>query len=379
MGRGQHQRAGERLRLSDSETRVRLEPHRSEREALRKRLRSLVAGNVELNDGNWAGAIADVELEVGEMLPLAEATAVVDELATLTDVQARNVIHFRSHQFDGRSGRFERVHLFGDGGMILRAVDEEAARHLSADLYVPLPLPFPGPDEFDLFAYSSADGGWESLVAGRELPGSREVVGIFLVHAIYGAMPGWDDRDPMWSTANIDVEERLSGRELPLREWFAERGKLGWSVTWERDAAFEVEGVRELIYAFDCYSWSPRRFVDGCDERFGIDGPKVALELSIGLDECLRWVVEEAEVWEIDPALVADAFVVMRKVSGGDWVANDDLESAVAIARDLGNEYGEEALAGIDRFVARLHALLTVGPELAEQVAALPPRLRAES
>jgi hypothetical protein len=364
MGRGQRQaQAKHRVRLGDSDTKTRLAPVESAREQLRRRFLAVASRPAVAAAVGWDQINADVEIAVVDQLPLEAASAAIEELEQLGDRQLFPVLYRHWESAQGCMLSLDPVYVSPEGVVIFRVGDVADCKEIWLDLKGPSEVP----DPRTFLVYVAREGTlWSAAVVAEPGPaggtvsesGISQSLGVL---AIVGPAPGWDDRDPGWETSNADLPGRLEGREAPLKSWFEDLGDGGCQVAWAALQQFVIRDWRTLLFAYDNFCWWPGRYLDGFDDRFGIAGPVCRVKLELPVSKCVAWAFDEAEVWEIDPAVVAEAFYVLSRLSEAP-PPDGDLEEAVAKATAALDEHARSSDETVreagEHCAARFHARL---------------------
>jgi hypothetical protein len=370
MARGRRTKTSDTgIPLSDSGGRTRLARARPPRELLRRRYRALVAKNEALQGSVWFQDANDiVEVDVVDQLELAEIEATLRALEHLNERQQFAMLRRRWECINGEPA-LSIEHLCEDGSTILRVATAAECEHVCLELYAPDPWPDPAKEH--IYAVCRPEGTYGGLLVGQLAAHAESQSPHFFLHSAIGVLPAWDDRDPMWS-GPLDAVARRDGNERPVKEWFAYLRENGTEVGWAKGERWLVRSCEELIAFYDRLRWSPRRFRDGFDERFGIAGPRSEVDLQIAVAECVAWVTHDGLVWEIDAAEVADALCAAVALVGGS--IGDVVVQATAVARaytpQTQGAYGaDERREQLARFVGRLRQLAEVLGSEAQPVA----------
>lgn len=328
----------------------------SPREPLRQRYRTMVAANADLRSRPWwPEAAGTLELALVEGPDLTEARSLIDVLEGMNSRQQAALLAHHLGALDG-GPRLEVEHVCGGGEIIFRvrtAADcEQICNHVGVS-------PRPDPKDAQVFAVADARGLYIGLVVGVRAEVAQPWGRFFLVSETPGFLPVWEDRDPSWGGAARDPVTRRAELASPIVEWFTALREQGVTVIWEGGETWEVESVEDLITFYDRFRWSPRRYRDGFDERFGIDGTRCTVALELGMVDCLAWVAHDSLVWELDPAVVADALFAAAALCGQSLgeLALDGTTAPIRLPT-FGDYSDAERQAQVDRFLRRFEQLV---------------------
>jgi hypothetical protein len=367
MGRG-HRRLSsdrERIQLADTLTRHRLAPPASPRDELRRRYQALKAP-LDLRP-HQLELVEEMESWIVHELELEEAMARLSELESLNQAQLMGMLRHEREHHRGEVEAVELVHLPSDGS----TVEQVKSRRDWQNFRHELCWPYEEPDleESDVYVARDADGMCNALVIAQAVGPTRSGrPGALLVTDIGGRFPGEDD--DCWYEDSLD--------EAPLREWFAHLLASGRQVRWAELDYHAVDDLSELLEFLWQFNASPRRYVDGFDERFGFGGPAKLVDNSVSIGRCLTVCADGTYLkWTDFPSHLADGFFVVALLGGQD--INGALATAVAQAAEHRRSCADDRewqtrFDAVITFVDRFSQLVeSVGAKPAALTRPLPP------
>jgi hypothetical protein len=104
-----------------------------------------------------------------------------------------------------------------------------------------------------------------------------------------------------------------------------------WLSAGDWTQAVRLDEPVDLLSFLWRFNAAPRRYLDGFDERFGIDGPLCSLENEVSVEGCLAACADCSFLeWTDYPDLIADGFFVATVLDGRD--IGEEVTKADAIA-----------------------------------------------